>query len=103
MIQRRECLRLTLEARDPVVIAREGVGEDFDGDLSTKVGISGSIDFAHPAHAERGRDLVRAESRPNHMNMCRPMSCLGAISVVTWLIGRLQSDKSTRDYTAKRT
>ena len=48
MVQRRQCLGFTLEAGQPLGIVRNGVGEDFDRDLPTQVGIRGAITSPMP-------------------------------------------------------
>lgn len=62
MVQRCKGLCLTVESGETFSIRRERLRQHFDGDLPAKAGIGGSIDFTHPAHADLGRDLVRAES-----------------------------------------
>ena len=62
MIQRRQRLGFALEARQPLGIVREGVGQDLDRDLPTQVGVGGAIHLAHAAHADLGSDLIRAEA-----------------------------------------
>ena len=61
VIQRREHLRFPLEAREPIRIARDRFGQDFDRDIAIQLRVSGSIHFAHAAGADGGQDLVRAE------------------------------------------
>ena len=58
VIQRRQYLRLALEARETVLITREDVGEDFERHVAIQLGIARAIHFAHTARAERGKDLV---------------------------------------------
>jgi hypothetical protein len=61
MIQYSERLRLALEARQPLGIAREGVRQNLDGNLAPKVGVERAVDLAHSALAEFGGDFVRAD------------------------------------------
>ena len=62
MIQRGQDLRFTLEAREPVGIEGEDVGEDFQRDIAIELRVSRAIDLAHAARAKRGNDFVRPES-----------------------------------------
>ena len=61
--ERGERPRLALEPRDPVGVARDGLGEDLDGDLAAETGVAGAVDLSHPAGAEWAEDLVRTEPR----------------------------------------
>ena len=61
--QRRHGLRLALEAGQRVGILREPFGKDLDGDVAVELRVAGAVDLAHAAGAERGKDLVGAESR----------------------------------------
>ena len=63
MIQRGEDLRFALEPREPVRVGRERLGQDLDGDVAIELRVARPIHFAHPAGAEGGEDLVRAEAR----------------------------------------
>ena len=63
MIQRGEDLRFALEAREPLGIGDERVGQDLDGDVPLQPRVARAIDFAHAAGAEGDDDLIRAESR----------------------------------------
>jgi len=58
MIQRGEELRLALEARHALGIGDEELRQDLDGDVATELRVARFIDFAHPARAERGEDVV---------------------------------------------
>jgi hypothetical protein len=53
MIRRGEDLAFPFEAREAVRIAREGVRQDFERDVPTKLRITRPIDLAHPAGAEQ--------------------------------------------------
>ena len=61
MIQRSESLRLSVESSEPIGVLRKGVKKNFDGDLATKVQISGAPHITHAADADPGGDFVRAE------------------------------------------
>jgi hypothetical protein len=52
VIQRGEQLRFAFKARDPLRVAAEQVGEDFDGDLPVQVRVLSTIDFSHTSSAE---------------------------------------------------
>jgi hypothetical protein len=53
--------RLLLEAVHAVRVGREGLGDQFDGDIPTEARIAGAVDLAHPAGPEPADDLVRAD------------------------------------------
>ena len=61
MVQRREHLGFTLEARYALGISGKGVGKDFDGDGATELGVARAIDLTHAASAERRHDFVDAK------------------------------------------
>ena len=63
VIQRREHLRFTPEAREPFGIVRETVGQRFQRDVTTQPRVSGPIDLSHAAGTERRQDFVRTEAR----------------------------------------
>jgi hypothetical protein len=62
MIQRREQLRFAVESRRTLGIARETLGNDFQGYVATELRVAGAIDLAHAAGAERGVNFVRTEA-----------------------------------------
>ena len=64
MIERREDLCFALEARQPVRILREPVGQDLQGDLAAELRIAGAIDLAHPSAADGACDFVVSDTRP---------------------------------------
>ena len=63
MVERREHLRLAFEAREPVGIAREELGQDLQRDVTIELRVTRTIDLAHAACAECRDDLVGAEAR----------------------------------------
>ena len=62
MIQRRERLRFTLKAGDPLGISDERVRQDLDRHVAIQRRVARSVDLAHAAGPEGGEDLVRAEA-----------------------------------------
>ncbi len=58
MVQRREDLRLALEATEPLVVVGQLLGQHLDRDLAIEAGVLGSVDLAHPPGSERAEDLV---------------------------------------------
>ena len=54
--------RFALEASEDLVIVREVVGEDLDGDVAAEAAVARAVDLAHSAGAEGGEDLVRTEA-----------------------------------------
>lgn len=63
MIQRREELRLPPEPSQPICVVREGIRQDFEGDLATELLVVGAVHLAHPAFAEEADDAISAEGR----------------------------------------
>jgi len=63
MVQGGEHLRLALEPGEPVLIEREGLGEDLQRDVATELGVARPIHIAHAAGVDFGGNLVRAEAR----------------------------------------
>ena len=61
VIQRREDLRLALEAGDPGGVVRQRRGKHFDGDVAAKLDVAGAVHFAHSAGADARGDFVFAE------------------------------------------
>ncbi len=62
MVQRRECLGFTLEARQAVEVRGKRLGQDLDGHLATERGVGRAPHLPHSAFAEGRGDLVDAES-----------------------------------------
>jgi len=50
------------EARFPVGIAVAVGRQDFDGDFASQARVAGLVDLAHAARAQRGNDLIRAQT-----------------------------------------
>ena len=55
--------RLPLEPRDALGMAGEGLGKDLDRDRSPEPRVPRAVDLAHPARAERRKDLIGTEPR----------------------------------------
>jgi hypothetical protein len=64
VVQRREKLRLPLEAGEMLGVVSEPIGKDLDGDVTPELGVTGSIDLAHAARSDRRDDLVLVELAP---------------------------------------
>ena len=62
VVERRERPGFAFEARETIRIAGEGVGQNLDGDVAAEPRIARAIDFAHPAGAQGGLDVIRAEA-----------------------------------------
>jgi hypothetical protein len=62
MIQRGEQARLALEARDPLGMGREGLGEDLDRDIAPEPRIARAINLSHAAAAEQRVERVDADA-----------------------------------------
>src|SRR5262245_8102943 len=63
MIQRRDRLRLALEAGAAVGVRGERLAQDLDRHDPIEARVAGLVDVAHPAAAERRQDLVWTETR----------------------------------------
>ena len=61
MVQRRERLRLALEATQPLLVLGEALGQDLDRDLTPQARVLGPVDLAHPPGPEGTEDLVVGE------------------------------------------
>jgi hypothetical protein len=63
VLERRDRLRLALEALAHLLGGREVLGQDLERDRPVEPGVLGAVDLAHPAGAERGDDFVGTEAR----------------------------------------
>ena len=61
VVQRRRGAGFLLEAMETLAVSGERGGQDLDRDLAAEARIAGAIHFAHPAHADPRRQLVRPE------------------------------------------
>ena len=61
MVQRGEDLGFALEAGQAVGIGGEGLGQDFQRHVAVELRVAGAVDLPHPACANLGGDLIRAE------------------------------------------
>ena len=61
VIQRGEQPRFALEACEPIGVAAQRFGKNFDGDVATELRIRRAVDLSHTAGAQRGDDLVRSK------------------------------------------
>src|SRR5262249_17792160 len=62
MAERREDFGFALKSSEPVGVSRKRLGQDLESDIALQSSISGAIDFAHAAGADRRNNLVRAYS-----------------------------------------
>ena len=63
VVQAGEDLRLPLEAGQPVRVAGERLGQDFEGDLPVQLRVGSLIHLAHSALADEGSDVVVGDLR----------------------------------------
>src|SRR5262245_28913728 len=63
VIEGRERSCLALEAGQPIVVARERLGKDLDGDEPIELRVPRTIDLAHSAGSDCGEDFVWPEAR----------------------------------------
>ena len=61
MVQRGKRSPFALEPGESFLLACDGFREDFDCHVATELRVASPIDLAHPALADEGGDLVRAE------------------------------------------
>ena len=62
VVERGEDLRLALEAGEAVGVGGEGRGQQLQGDVAVEARVGRAVDLAHSSGADRGDDLVRAET-----------------------------------------
>ena len=62
--ERRDRLRLGLEAGERVGVVDEVLGQHLDRHVALEAGVARAVHLAHAAGAERRQDLVRAETGP---------------------------------------
>ena len=62
MVQRGEHLRFAPEARQPLGIEGEVVGQDLQRDVALQCAVASAIHFAHPAGPEDRENFVGAEA-----------------------------------------
>ena len=66
VVQARERPGLTAEARDPLAVVGEILGQDLERDVATEPCVVRAVDLAHSAPAEVGDDLVVGEGGADH-------------------------------------
>jgi hypothetical protein len=54
----RKDVRLALEARTPVGVARDRVRQELESHVALQLQVSGAIHLAHPARSERCQNLI---------------------------------------------
>ena len=59
VVERGQRLRLAREPRQPVIVSRDGVGQDLERDVSLQPEVAGAVHLAHSTCAEAIDDLVR--------------------------------------------
>src|SRR5436190_22640673 len=62
MVQRREDLRLPLEAHEAIVVLCECLRENLERDAASELDVPGAVDLAHSACADRRDDLVGTQT-----------------------------------------
>jgi hypothetical protein len=79
MVQRGEGLGFPLEAREPVGVVCECLGQDLDRDVPVQLCVAGTIHPAHGAFTDLGGDLVRTDAGPRSQGHQRapPQSLTG--------------------------
>ena len=70
MRERRDRLRLALEAGQRVGIGGDGLREDLDRDVAVELRVPRAVDLSHPARAQRREDLVGAEAGAGDEGQC---------------------------------
>jgi hypothetical protein len=64
MIEAGEHLRFAFEAREPIAIRGEVLGQHLDRHLAVQLRIACAVHLTHAARSERRDDLVRADASP---------------------------------------
>jgi hypothetical protein len=62
MVERSRGARFVLETTGAIRIIYDQSRNHLDRDVAAEPGIARTVDLSHPAHRERGDDLVRAEA-----------------------------------------
>ena len=63
MVEGRQHPCLALEAREPLRVPLELLGQCLDGDFALQPQVAGAINLAHAAPADRGEDFIRTDAR----------------------------------------
>src|SRR5262249_2669262 len=63
MVERRERLRLALEAHHAIAVARKRLEQDLQGNVTMERRVACTIDLTHSAFAQFGEDFECAEAR----------------------------------------
>ena len=69
IVQRREKMRLALEARQSNRVTRDGFGQDLDRDLATQALVGGAVHLPHAARSELGGHAVVSECLADHLRV----------------------------------
>jgi len=62
MVQRREHVGFALKSHDPLSVARERFGKDFQRNIALQLRVARPVDLPHPAGADQGKNFVRADT-----------------------------------------
>jgi len=62
MIERRQGLRLVLETRQVAGVGGERLGQNLERHFAVQLGVARAVHLSHSSRAERGDDLVGADS-----------------------------------------
>jgi hypothetical protein len=65
MVQRSDGSGFMVEARAPLGVGNEEIGEDFQRNVATEPAVAGAIDLAHAAGANGSKHVVLADARTN--------------------------------------
>jgi hypothetical protein len=63
VVESRGCLRLLLEAREPIRITRDKRWQYLDRHFALQRGVTSAIDLSHPAGSEQGENFIAVEFR----------------------------------------
>ena len=86
MIERREHLRLALEARQPIGIVGEGPGSrTLIATSRSSLRVARAIDLAHSPGAEGRDDLVRAEAAAGRKRHGRVVGLSADLAAEVWV------------------
>jgi hypothetical protein len=62
VVECRQEIGFPREARQALRVASEERRQNLEGDVARQLAVAGAVDFAHPASADQGDDLVGAEA-----------------------------------------
>src|SRR6266853_3994257 len=75
MVEGRRRTRLPAEALECLLVARQLIRQEFEGDEATECGVLGLVDHTHAAATKFLDDAVVRDGLADHWEMARPKVC----------------------------